>query len=118
MNLKNAIAAYVKAHKPIAVLLLSLVALTGCERVHQHMKSATFDPRTGIIEWRETCSVAYLSGDTQGKLDKLRISNGKTQSIGVTGAQGQSDLENVRGIADDLSKVAAQSLIKAFVPGL
>jgi hypothetical protein len=104
--------------KACEALAFALVAFTGCERVHQHMKSATFDPRTGIIEWRETCSVAYLSGDTQAKLDKLKISNGKTQSIGVTGAQGQSDLENVRGIADDLAKVAAQSLIKAFVPGL
>jgi hypothetical protein len=98
--------------------LLSLLLLTGCERVHQHMRSATLDPRTGIIEWRETCSSAYFSGDTSGKLDKLRISNGKTQSIGVTGASAESSLDNVRGIADDLSKVAAQSLIKAFVPGL
>lgn len=100
------------------LLPILLLLLTGCERVHQHMKSATFDPRTGIIEWRETCATAYLTGDTQGKIDKLRVSNGKTQSIGVTGASGESSLENVRAMADDLSKVAAQSLIKAFVPGL
>lgn len=104
--------------KTTAFLAILSTLLCGCERVHQHMRSATFDPRTGIVEWKETCSSSYFSGDSSGKIDKLRVSNGKTQSIGVTGASGETSLDNVRQMADDLSKVAAQSLLKAFVPGL
>lgn len=95
-----------------------LLFLCGCERVHQHMKSMVWDYRAGTIEMKETCATAFLTGDTQAKMDKFRLSNGKTQSIGVTGAEGSSSLENVKDITHDLTELGARIGLKMLVPGL
>lgn len=99
------------------LLLLSVIALCGCSRIHQHLTSTVWHVN-GDIEKKETCCKAYVSGDTKEALEKLRVSNGKTHSIGLSGLQNESSLDNTAAIVHDGASILASSLLKVFIPGL
>lgn len=66
------------------LLLLALLALTGCASVTQTLTSETRDEK-GVTEKRSLTVTVRAAGDAKQALEKMRASNGKTLSTGVEG---------------------------------
>jgi uncharacterized lipoprotein YajG len=77
------------------LLISALAMLSACATSHQHVESTVTDPKTGLVTHNETDSVNRSFWDSRNSVDKVRASNGKTQSIGLAGVGEESTGTNV-----------------------
>jgi hypothetical protein len=70
------------------------MALTGCAYTIQKV-STTGTTTNGVVEVRTTSSKAVAWGDARQVLEKLKVSNGKTQSIGLDANESSTSTTNI-----------------------
>jgi ABC-type Zn uptake system ZnuABC Zn-binding protein ZnuA len=68
------------------VVALVVAACAGCASVSQSMTERSVDTN-GVVTLRETRSNVRAIGDAKNSVEKIRVSHGKTQSIGVSGSE-------------------------------
>ena len=90
--------------------LLLAFLLTGCAYTVQQVKTTSVSTN-GIPETRLTKSTAVAFGDARQVLEKLKVSNGKTQSIGIDSTESSATSTNV---ATNLQAIT--DLLKALKP--
>jgi hypothetical protein len=74
----------------LPIITLSCL-LTGCASMTQSLSTTTTSP-DGTVEVRESKVSGWAFWDAKQTLDKLRVSNGKTHSIGLTGAEQEASM--------------------------
>ena len=70
--------------------------MTGCAYTTQRITTESRGTN-GIVEIRTTKNRALAWGDAKQVLDKLKLSNGKTQSVGVSGIDESASTTNIAG---------------------
>jgi hypothetical protein len=85
-------------------LLLTLLALTGCARMTQTL-STTTHYTNGIVEIRTSKATGWALWDAKQTLEKLRVSNGKTHSIGLTGVEQEASSTNAAATLDAVTRL-------------
>lgn len=83
---------------------LMLILMAGCASVSQTLTSQTQHP-DGTVEIRSTKCRTIAVWDARQTVDKLRASNGKTQSVGLTGADGEATSTNLVAGLEALAKI-------------
>lgn len=63
--------------------LLALLGLSGCAYTTQRIATESHGTN-GLVEIRTTKNRAMAWGDARQTIEKLKLSNGKTQSVGVS----------------------------------
>lgn len=91
----------------ITILGMTVCLLTGCASVTQTLTTTTTHP-DGTVEEKQTRSRAWAIWDARNTVEKIRVSNGKTHSIGVAGLDSEASSTN---LADNLRALA--DLLKA-----
>lgn len=87
------------------LLLLSIVCLAaGCARMTQTLSSSTVTTN-GVVEAKTTKVTAWAVWDAKNTIDKLRVSNGKTHSIGLSDQEQVSHSTNVAATLDALTRL-------------
>lgn len=77
-------------------ILALVVLLCGCDTITQRL-STQRTLTDGSIELVSTYSRVSAKWDARQTLDKLRISNGKTHSVGMTGIEQETTTTNLAG---------------------
>jgi hypothetical protein len=100
------------------LLLLPLI-LTGCAiaTAPRLRSTATTTNKLGdvIVEVKETKGSAFVTwGDAAQVVEKLRVSNGKTHSIGLSGYDGETSSTNVPAIINAGGELIGKAA-KAFI---
>lgn len=79
----------------VALFALAVImALTGCAYTIQKVHTEAAGTN-GVLEVRSTTSKAVAWGDARQVLEKLKVSNGKTQSIGLDAAESSTSTTNI-----------------------
>ena len=89
--------------------LLAAVALTGCDTIYQRV-STQRTLADGTVEIQTSESRVSAKLDAKGTIEKLRVSNGKTQSIGIAGLEQEATSTNLTRAAVDLMRASADLL--------
>ena len=77
------------------LLLAAMVAsLTGCAYTTQRISTESRGTN-GLVEVRTTKNRAYAWGDARQVIEKLKLSNGKTQSVGVNNLDESASTTNI-----------------------
>lgn len=76
------------------VIALIAAALAGCASINQTVRTE-IRQTNGIVEVRETHSKVIALWDSNQTIDKLKVTNGKTQTIGVDGIDGNASSTNI-----------------------
>jgi hypothetical protein len=93
---------------PIVLLLLLAVlaySVAGCAVNRQSLRSELHHP-DGIVETQTTKSTTLAFWDAKDCIQKLRLSNGKTQTIGLTGVDSEATATNVVATLEKLVDLA------------
>ena len=77
-------------------LFAMLILLTGCAYTTQNIRTETKD-KNGVVEVKFTKNRAMAWGDARQTIEKLQLSNGKTQSVGLSGIDESASTTNVAG---------------------
>ena len=93
-----------------AAFILSCLLLAGCARMTQRLTTTVVQP-DGQTETKTTRTTAWAFWDAKNSLDKLRVSNGKTHSIGLAGQEQESNSTNFSANLN-----AAAALIHSLKP--
>jgi len=70
------------------------LVLCGCASINQSLRTETRQTN-GVVEIRETRSRAVALWDAKQTVEKLRISSGKTHSIGLSGVESEAASTNM-----------------------
>jgi hypothetical protein len=76
------------------LLILPVLVLAGCALNRQNLHSELHHP-DGTVETQDTKSSTLAFWDAKDCIQKLRLSNGKTQTIGLTGVDSEATATNV-----------------------
>jgi hypothetical protein len=95
----------------LTIGLMALMLVSGCARIKQTIRTTSTDTN-GVVETRETTSQLSTLFDSKQSVEKLRLSNGKTQSIGVTGVDQESSATNLVHIIDAVISAAIKAAVK------
>ena len=76
-----------------SLLLLTLLALTGCAVSRQRLIDTTSVGGTNFV--RETRSKIFVVGSARQTIESIRASNGRTQQLGITDAEQTSTSTNM-----------------------
>ena len=97
-----------KRSQGLLALAALLLILSGCARMSQTLTTTT-TATNGAVEIRESRVVGFALFDSKNTFDALRVSNGKTHSIGLKGvdqeATSTNAVEALRAIDSILGKV-------------
>jgi len=74
--------------------ILLLLLLNGCAYTVQKV-STQGTTTNGVVEVRTIKSTAVAWGDARQTIEKLKVSNGKTQSIGLDGTESNATSTNI-----------------------
>ncbi len=103
----------------VCISLLSGCVLTGCvvaKAPRAHTSITTTDPdgtvKEEVRDVRGASLVAW--GDAKQSLEKLRVSNGKTLTIGTSGYEQETSAENVAPIVNSFGGLVGEAL-RTFV---
>lgn len=83
---------------------VALLLLNGCARLSQSV-TTTVTTTNGTIETRESKATGWAFLDAKQSFEKLRVSNGKTQSIGLAGAEQETSTTNAAATLDALTRL-------------
>lgn len=89
------------------VLFLSVVLVaSGCASVRQKCRTEVTQP-DGTVEVRETEAIARIPSLWDGKqsLKNLRLSNGRTHSIGLASSESESSTTNAVAALEALARI-------------
>lgn len=86
------------------ILLAILIASSGCAYTTQNIRTETTD-QNGVVEVKFTKNRAMAWGDARQTIEKLRLSNGKTQSVGLSGLDETASTTNVAGNISALTQL-------------
>ena len=86
-------------------LFVTLIAFTGCASVHQLVTATVTDPQTGLIEERRAETTIRAAGDAKQAIEKLRSSNGKTQTLGASGVSEETNVDGLVKLLEALGKL-------------
>jgi hypothetical protein len=79
----------------LAILCVDLAfLLVGCAFTTQSIRTEATGTN-GIKEVRTTQSRAVAWGDARQVIEKLKLTNGKTQSVGISGLESESTTTNI-----------------------
>ena len=86
--------------------LLTAVAMlsSGCARLTQTLSTTTV-LTNGVVETRVSKATGWTLLDSKNSLDKLRVSNGKTHSIGLSGMDQESSSTNTAATLDAVTRL-------------
>lgn len=76
----------------------------GCARMTQTL-TTKITQTNGVVEERSSKVSGMAFWDAKQTLEKLRVSNGKTHSIGLTGAEQESATTNMAASLDALTRL-------------
>lgn len=80
----------------IATAVLIVLLCAGCDTIEQEVRTQ----RTladGTVEIQSTTSKVRAKWDAKQTIEKLRVTNGKTQSIGISGLEQETTSTNAAG---------------------
>lgn len=87
-----------------ALLLIAWLSSSGCARMSQTL-STTLTHTNGTVEIRSSKAAGWAFWDAKQTLEKLRVSNGKTHSIGLTGAEQETSSTNAAATLDAVGRL-------------
>lgn len=98
------------SHPPVKKLLMLLLLpstcllFMGCASVNQSVRTE-LQQTNGVVEIRETRNRILAVWDAKQTVEKTKLSNGKTQSIGTSGVESEATnmTTNLRALADLLN---------------
>jgi uncharacterized protein YceK len=90
--------------KTLHPALIIALAASGCSHVSQYT-TTTETATNGVQVVRESKARAYTLFDGRAAVQGVKISNGKTQGIGVEATDTQSSSTNVSGTLDALARL-------------
>lgn len=93
-----------------AGVLLALLMATGCASVTQTLSTQLKHP-DGTVETRETKNSILAWWDAKNEMERLRVSSGKTHSIGITAFEQEATSTNIV-----LSVQALSAIIQGLRP--
>jgi len=82
---------------------------TGCASINQTLDSELRHP-DGTVEIKRTQSRATAFWDAKQTLEKLKVSNGKTHSVGLTGVDNESSGTNAVNLIEAIVRGAVQGV--------
>jgi len=88
----------------LCALCFVLLLTAGCASVTQTLTTQTVTTN-GVIETKTTKSRIAAFWDAKNTIDKLRVSNGKTHSIGIAEAGNESSSTNITYTIDALTRL-------------
>lgn len=86
-----------------ALIVLGLL-LSGCARLTQTL-STTITTTNGVLETRTSKATGWALFDSKNSLEKLRVSNGKTHSIGLSGMEQEASTTNATATLDAVTRL-------------
>jgi hypothetical protein len=99
----------------VKLFLLSSIpvflCLAGCTVIRQDVIT-TLEHPDGTIERRELHAKGRAFGDTHQSLSSLRISNGKTQSVGLSGMDQETSATNAVDLIEKIVGAAVRAAIQ------
>ncbi len=95
------------------LLIIPVVAIAlGCATSRQDILSKETDAKTGNITEKHTIVVNRSFWDSKNTVDKIKTSNGKTQSVGMNGVGEESSGTNTTSAIIEGLKIIGASAIK------
>lgn len=94
-------------HYPSLLLVLLTVAAMlshGCARLTQTLSTTTV-LTNGVVETRLSKATGWALFDSKNSLEKLRVSNGKTHSIGLSGMEQEASSTNAAATLDAVTRL-------------
>ena len=76
------------------ILTLIVCAMSGCAYTTQRISTESHGTN-GLVELRTTKNRAYAWGDARQVIEKLKLSNGKTQSVGISSVDESASTTNI-----------------------
>lgn len=89
---------------PLALCGVAALALLGCASITQKLRTEIHQTN-GVVEIKETSSRAVALWDAKQTLEKLRVSNGKTHSIGLASGEQEASSTNLAGNLESLTRL-------------
>ena len=88
----------------LILLLIACACFTGCARMTEVLHS-TITSTNGTVEVRDSKASGWVFGDSKNSLDKMRVSNGKTHSIGLSGMEQETTTTNIAASLDAMTRL-------------
>lgn len=76
------------------IALIALIALTGCATHTVEIRTPVVGTNGSLVGYSTTTAKSRELFDGKNMFDKLRLSNGKTQAVGISGFEGESSGTN------------------------
>lgn len=89
------------------LLAAALLIVTGCTSIRQDAKETSTNGVIRTVSMRIT-----TTGDAKAVVEKLNVSNGKTQYLGAKGVEESSTTTNVNAIVEAVVSAAVKAAVK------
>ena len=99
----------------MGLMLAALVLSSGCARLTQ-MTTTTSAGTNGVIETRISKSTGWALFGSKQSFENMRVTNGKTQAIGISGLEQDAQGTNVTALLEGAIGAAVREAVKAAKP--